>query len=161
MKRSVLQNSSTFFCPLNVSKCDSYLLCCEKMPCRLGGDWCCKAETADLSLLLHRIPQTGHKWKYQHALSYRYQILPGTSGQQGWKWDCRDTVPFCQPQTCTYHEVFSADRTAQIQGLFIGSGQRMLQIPPLSLGKAFLANLVFGKTLSGKLNVLKTGKWCY
>lgn len=41
---------------------------------------------------------------------------------------------------------------------FIESGQHMLQMPPLSLGKAFLANLVFGKTLSGKLNRLKTGK---
>lgn len=71
--------------------------------------------------------------------------------------DFRDTVPVCQSQILTMK--FSLE-TGQhsFKESFIESGQHMLQIPPLSLGKAFLANLVFGKALSGKLNVLKTGK---
>lgn len=143
MKKSVLQKSSTFFCPLNASKCGSYLFCCEKMPCRLGGDRCCNAETADVSLLQHRIPQTDHKVKISTCFINIYQILPGACTYirtAGLKWGCRDTAPFCQPEMCTYHEVSSADRTAQIQGLFYRVWS----------AHAADASSVFGQSISGK-----------
>lgn len=64
---------------------------------------------------------------------------------------CRDTVPFCKSQALTMK--FSLQTGQQsFKESFIESAQHMLQIPPLSLGKAFLANLVFGKALFGKLN---------
>lgn len=44
------------------------------------------------------------------------------------------------------------------QNSFIKSVQHMLQMPPLSLGKAFLANFVSGKALSGKLKEWQPGK---
>lgn len=83
------------------------------------------------------------KWKYQRALSYRYQILPGACAYirtAGLKWDCRDTAPFCQPQTCTYHEVSSGDRTAQIQRLFYRVWS----------SHAADASSVFGQSIFGK-----------
>lgn len=54
--------------------------------------------------------------------------------------DCRDVVPFCWPQTCTYHEVFSGDGTAQIQGLFYR----------LWSAHAADASSVFGQSIFGK-----------
>lgn len=65
-----------------------------------------------------------------------------TPGQQGWSGhgDCRDAVPFCQPQTCTYHEVFSRDSTAQIQGLFYRVWS----------AHAADASSVFGQSIFGK-----------
>lgn len=157
----------TFVCPLSVSKSDSYLLWYEKVPCRLENDQCCKAEMADPLLLLHRIPQAGRKVKiptcfilqllnpcrhrYIHQDS-RAEVDMGTAG----------TLSLSVSHRHALTMKFSLETVQpRFKDSFIESGQHMLQMPPLSLGKAFLANLVFGKALSGKPNELKTGKWCY
>lgn len=110
------------------------------MPCRLAGEQCCKAETADVSLLLHRFPQRGCKVKTPMCFIEQISNPCRYIRAAGLKWDCRDTVPFCQPQTGTYHEVSWADRTAQIQGLFYR----------VWLAHAADASSVFGQSIFGK-----------
>lgn len=135
-----------FVCPLSVSKLGSYLLWYEKVPCRLEDDQCCKAEMADPSLPVHRLPQVGHKVKipacfiFQILNPCRHRYVHQDSKAEVGYVDCRDAVPFCQPQTCTYHEVFSRDRTAQIQRLFYRVWS----------AHAADASSVFGQSIFGK-----------
>lgn len=143
MKKSVLQKFSTFFCPLNASKCGSYLLCYEKMPCRLGGDQCCKAEPWNLSLLLHTIPQTGHKVKIptcfmiQISNPSRYMYIhQGSSAGEGLQGHC----PFLPTTDVHLPWISSADRAAQIQGVFY----------KVWSAHAADASSVFGQSISGK-----------